>query len=210
MEIFVAYARAIRDDQKAIGSQIEVAYKSDDLSDVQQVIPLPARADYQVHIREMKQKGGKHQAEGYGLRQKFWQGLLTRAVGKTSLHANISPPEKGGLGEKTVVRGVSLDYELLRDESGVGLYIDTGLQEDNKRIYDSLQSHQAEIDAAFGGELSWRRLDDRKASRIVYMSPGGLRSDESQWPSIQDAMIDAMVRLEKAISPQLAKLKTEV
>jgi hypothetical protein len=30
------------------------------------------------------------------------------------------------------------------------------------------------------------------------------------WPSIQDAMIDAMVRLEKALSPFLEKLTTEI
>jgi hypothetical protein len=178
------------------------------LIDVQQVIPLPEAADYQVQIRDKKQKG-KHQAEGYGLRQKFWQGLLTRAVGKTSLHANKSPGERGGIHAKSVLRGVSFAYDVHRDEGGVGLYIDTGTQEENKRIYDSLQSHQAEIDGAFGGKLTWLRLNHRKASRLVYMAPGGLRSDDPQWPSIQDAMIDAMVRLEKAISPHLAKLKTE-
>ena len=209
VDIFVAYAHAIRDDQEAIRSQIEATYESDESDDVQQAIPLSARVDYQAHIREKKQKGRKHQAEGYGLRQKFWQGLLTRAVGKTSLHANKSPGERGGIHAKSALRGVSFAYNVHRDEGEVGLYIDAGTQEENKRIYDSLQSHQAEIDAAFDGGLSWRRLDHRRASRVVYMAPGGLRSDESQWPSIQDAMIDAMVRLEKAISPHLAELKTE-
>ena len=179
------------------------------LIDVQQVIPLPEAADYQVQIREKKQKGRKHQAEGYGLRQKFWQGLLTRAAGKTSLFANKSAGERGGVRATSSLRGVSFCYDIHRDEGLVELYIDTGTQEDNKRIYDGLQSHQAEIDAAFGGELKWLRLDHRKASRLVYMASGGLRSEESQWPSIQDAMIDAMVRLEKAISPHLAQLKTE-
>ena len=44
-----------------------------------------------------------------------------------------------------VHRGELLGYELLQDKSGVGLYIDTGKQEENKRIYDSLQSHQTEV-----------------------------------------------------------------
>jgi hypothetical protein len=39
---------------------------------------------------------------------------------------------------------------------------------------------------------------------------GGYRSDEAKWPAIHDAMIDAMGRLEKALTPHLAKLKTEL
>jgi hypothetical protein len=39
---------------------------------------------------------------------------------------------------------------------------------------------------------------------------GGYRSDESKWPEIQDAMIAAMARLEKALGPHLEKLKMEL
>jgi hypothetical protein len=179
------------------------------LIDVQQVIPLPEASDIIVQIKEKERKGRQDRAEGGGLRKKFWQGLLARGAGKTSLPANQSPGERGGLASRSVLRGVTFSYQLLQDESGVGLYIDTGVREDNKRIYDGLQSHQAEIDAAFGDKLSWLRLDHRRASRLVSMAPGGLRSDESQWPSIQDAMIDAMARLEKAVGPHLEKLKSE-
>ena len=59
--------------------------------------------------------------------------------------------------------------------------------------------------------LSWRRLDDKQACRIAYtVTGGGWKSDESKWPAIQDAMIDAMIRLEKALTPHLAKLKTDL
>jgi RecB family endonuclease NucS len=34
------------------------------------------------------------------------------------------------------------------------------------------------------------------------------RSDHDNWPEIQDAMIDAMIRLEKALAPHIATLKT--
>ena len=32
-------------------------------------------------------------------------------------------------------------------------------------------------------------------------------SDESEWPEIQDQLIDAMIRLEKALSPSIAEVK---
>ena len=60
-------------------------------------------------------------------------------------------------------------------------------------------------------ELSWERLDGKRACRIAYTTTaGGWKSDESKWPDIQDAMIDAMVRLEKALGPFLVKLKAEL
>jgi hypothetical protein len=39
------------------------------------------------------------------------------------------------------------------------------------------------------------------------MMLGGYRDDEFKWGPIQDGIIDAMIRLEKALRPHLAKLK---
>jgi hypothetical protein len=41
------------------------------------------------------------------------------------------------------------------------------------------------------------------------LTVGGYQSDESKWPAIQDAMMDAMTRLGNALAPQLAKLNAE-
>jgi hypothetical protein len=182
------------------------------LIDVQQVIPLPEAAEYQVQIREKEQKGRQERAERYDLRKKFWQALLARTSGRTPLHANISAGEYHWIGTSSGVRGLNLNYTIRQDEGTAELYIDRGPDaETNKRIFDFLRNHKAEIEQVFGGELSWQRLDDKRASRIAYTTLlGGWRSEESGWPGIQDAMIDAMIRLEKALAPQLAKLKSEV
>jgi hypothetical protein len=59
--------------------------------------------------------------------------------------------------------------------------------------------------------LSWQRLDDKQGCRIAYpLTGGGWKADESKRPAIQDAMIDAMGRLEKSLAPHLEKLKTEL
>jgi hypothetical protein len=36
---------------------------------------------------------------------------------------------------------------------------------------------------------------------------GGYRNDPEEWPTIQDVMIDAMIRLEKAIGPFVPQLR---
>ncbi len=104
--------------------------------------------------------------------------------------------------------GLTYNYIILKDRARVELYIDTGDAEENKRIFDALHTHKEEIETAFGAPLDWQRLEGRRASRISYhLSDGGLANRE-RWPEIQDAMIDAMIRLEKAFSPYIRKLRT--
>jgi hypothetical protein len=66
------------------------------------------------------------------------------------------------------VRGLGLNYVVLQDECGAELYIDRGKNSDseNKAIYDQLAAHREEIEKAFGGPLSWERLDAKRACRI--------------------------------------------
>jgi hypothetical protein len=62
-------------------------------------------------------------------------------------------------------------------------------------------------EAVFGEPLEWQRLDDRRACRIRHRLPLGGLADRDRWPEIQEAMIDAMVRLEKALKPQVKRLR---
>ena len=92
-----------------------------------------------------------------------------------------------------------------RKECRVELWIDRGDKEENKRLFDDLRNRQAEIEQAFGGKLSWERLDEKKPCRVrCELKEGGLK-DEGKWPVIQDAMIDAMDRLAKAVKPYIAR-----
>jgi hypothetical protein len=60
-----------------------------------------------------------------------------------------------------------------------------------------------------GGPLQWERLNGKRACRIrKVVAVGGWR-DEPQWEEQQDKMIDAMLRLEAALSPYLQKIKTQ-
>jgi hypothetical protein len=165
-------------------------------------------------------KGGQHatadeeeQPERYGLRLKFWQALLSRPKAKDTRHANVKPGEYVRLGAGSGVRGVPFVYAIGQREGRVELFIDRGggTAAENRDIFDRIHRHKEEIEKAFGGPLAWERLDDKQGCRIAYTTTaGGYRSEESQWPAIQDGMIDAMARLETALAPHLAKLKTQL
>jgi hypothetical protein len=149
----------------------------------------------------------------YSLRKRFWEGVLARAKAMNTRHANIAPGEWNCLGASSGIRGLNFNYCIGKAAGKVELYIDRGADgaEENKSIFDRLHKQKDEIERAFGGALSFERLDDKRACRIAHiMRAGGWRSAESQWPNIQDTMFEAMARLEKAFEPHLAKLKAEV
>jgi hypothetical protein len=173
------------------------------LIDVQQVIPLPEAAQYQIQLREKEQQGRKERAGRYSRRYSFWESLLALGAGKNALHAKMSASERGYI-SASLGSGLNLNYVVMKHENRVELYF---YRHDAKRTFDQLLLHKAEIEAAFGAPLSWQRLDDKTACRIAYeITSGGYQSDETQWPVIQAEMIDAMVRLEKALTPFLPSL----
>jgi hypothetical protein len=177
------------------------------LIDVQQVIPLPEAAEYQIQLREKEQQVRKDRTVQSHMR-KYWESLIALAERKTNLHPNISPSERSWIGFKAGVGGLNYYYVSGQHESRVEIYIDRKDTATNKRIYDELASYRGEIEQAFGDALIWERLDTKQACRISYpVEVGGYRDDESNWPTIHEAMIDAMIRFEKSLSPFVTKLR---
>jgi len=153
-------------------------------------------------------KTKKGLAERYVIRQQFWTGLLERAKAKTRLHANISPGQYHWIGTGAGKYGLGYNYVIRKNDGDVELYIDRGKESEseNKAIFDQLAESKDAIEAAFGGPLDWQRLEGRRACRIKKnIDLGGYR-DESEWPEIQEAMIEAMIRLEEALKPHIARL----
>jgi len=91
-------------------------------------------------------------------------------------------------------------------DAQVELYIDRGDADENKRIFDALYAQKEAIEQTFGDHLGWQRLDDRRASRIRYVIADGGLQDQEHWPSIQERMVEAMARLERALKPHIKQL----
>jgi hypothetical protein len=85
------------------------------------------------------------------------------------------------------VSGVHVSLTLVNKEGciGVELYIN-----DDKELYDSLFDNKDEIENKLGLQLDWQRLDDKKASRILYRIPGLNFDDHSNYDALMNEMID--------------------
>lgn len=131
----------------------------------------------------------------------FLRQLLKKANGKTQLHANA----RFGMHPRVCVsagkRGMTYCYHIFWEISRANLYINDEYKEWNKEQFRFLYQHKDEIEDRFGGPLEWQLLPNRKASRIKYeISDYGVK-DRERWNELQDQLIDAMIRLEKALRP---------
>ena len=83
-----------------------------------------------------------------------------------------------------------IDITLVNKDSliGVELYIT-----DNKELFDKLYSRKDEIEEELGFQLDWRRLDNSKASRIVYHIKGLNFDDHSNYDELMNKTIDLAV-----------------
>lgn len=74
---------------------------------------------------------------------------------------------------------------------------------DNKQLFDKLLDLKEEIETELGYELDWLRLDNRKASRILYYIPGLNFDDHSNYPELMNAAIDKVIEMRKVFKKYL-------
>lgn len=142
------------------------------------------------------------------LRRFFYQ-LLEVAGKKTDLHAGVSPGNNHWVSAGAGRSGLSLSYVIRQDDGHVELYVDfgKGKKRRNKAVFDQLHANRKEIERAFGKDLIWQRLDDKRACRIKKdLNAGGLKNERS-WPRMHAVMVDVMISFEKALRPYIDRLR---
>lgn len=151
----------------------------------------------------------KEWADRHYQRVEFWKGLLAKSNGKMKLFANISPSPSSWIAAGSGRSGITFVYTVLMDRGGVELYIDfdqdTGAK--NKALFDALFAEKEAIEQEAHRALQWDRLNDKRASRIAFRISGSGLTSPDRWGELQGQMVDAMVDLERALRPRLAKVQ---
>lgn len=91
----------------------------------------------------------------------------------------------------------------LRDRVLTEIYIDTGDAETTKALFDSFFDVKGDVERAFGAELSWERLDNRRASRIGFYRDGSIQSSEEELDSIREWMIANLLKFKGVFQQKL-------
>jgi hypothetical protein len=153
-------------------------------------------------------EGVTEEKNRHKIRREFWTEVIRAMATKTSLFQNISPGIQAWIGAGSGVR-VGFNFAAGRAYGRAELYIDRGEKEENKFIFDLLYAKKEAIDTAFGRELTWERLDDKRASRIKSEMPGSI-FDPDQWTELIEFMTDAMVRMENTFKEPLADINRKL
>jgi len=147
-------------------------------------------------------------AERHKLRFAFWEGILEKIKGRTHLHANRSPTKDNWLSTTAGKSGLSYTYNITKDAASVELYIDKGKDSEdfNRQIFNALYIKKNEIETEFGDSLEWDLVEGRRYCGIRWNTNDSGLFDQNKWDSLQDNLIDAMIRLESTLQKYIKKI----
>ena len=181
--------------------------------DLRQIIPTPEAADFMIGMaaKDSEEKSVEgDQRRTPKLRHAFWtQALEVLGERDVSLFENVSPSRDHWLNCGTGVSGCTYALIFSRNQARVVLSLARSDKRENKWLFERLEQQRREVEGRFGDGLEWRRMDDNKASRIVYSKPfDGF--NESVWPEMVAWLCDHIVRLEAAFSEPLSRLNRQL
>lgn len=177
---------------------------------VEQIIPTPEASDFMIGMmaKEDEEKSASNeQRRSHGLRLAFWeQALEAFSQSSCRLFDNISPGRDHWLSAGSGLSGMSFNLIFGKSEIRVEFYMSRPQAETNQLVFDQLFAQKEQIEAAFGAELEWQPLPNRKACRIQYSrAVDGYNKDNGadmiKW------LVEHMTRLEAALSAPIGVIR---
>lgn len=176
---------------------------------VEQIIPIPEAEDFMIGMAE-KEKEQQSTERGLVKREKlrlaFWEKVLSALEDAgVSLYANVNPSKDHWLNAGSGLSGVPYTMIFSQKEARADLSIGRGSKAENKWLFDRLHEQKDAIEADFGAEFEWLRLDDKKASGIRHRKEFD-GYDPDNWPEMIEWLVEHVKRLEKAFGARLKPL----
>ena len=142
------------------------------------------------------------------LNREFWTKLLARIKGESRyFQINKYSTRHWIVSGKTGIPGIAYCLALITDKITVELSLKSRNQQINKERFDELEAYKEQIQSAFGGKLSWERMENKIMSRIAYAEDNSGIYDVDGWDKKIDWLITNLTKLEKALDEPLQQLK---
>jgi hypothetical protein len=175
---------------------------------LEQIIPTREAAEYMIGIsqKEAAEKSTEFVAKNrHRIRQEYWgRALEALRSSTTDVFNNISPSKDHWLTAGSGISGCPFNLIFGNKVIRVEAQISRSSKAENKFIFDQLLLKKDSIEASFGEELSWERLDDKKSSYIRYgQAVDGYNRDN--WPEMITWMVTHIIKLESAFKKPLAE-----
>lgn len=86
------------------------------------------------------------------------------------------------------------------------LYIDLGDQEKNKYVFDQLLNQKEKIESDLGEEVSWERLDNKRASRLALYTDGAIDDSDSDLERVKHWHIEKLLKIKASLGGKIGSL----
>lgn len=139
----------------------------------------------------------------HAVRKKYWQyamPAIREATGTFTYSGDTTSNSVAGI---TSIPGVQALCVANFNAAFVKIYIDVGDKQKNKAIFDRLFTHKSEIEAAYGGALTWNRSDETRSSQISDELADVSIAAEEDWPQMVRFHSIQMAKLLKAVQDYL-------
>lgn len=183
---------------------------------IEQIIPLPETKEYMIDAKEKaKEEKDKSKVveEGEARLMEFWSKLKTDLQEHNiDLLDRVTPRPKYNMA--TWKWSGRFTYCIGRYSIRVELYFNN---DPDKTHIDTMYKFKDEIESNFDGEITWERLENKKASRIKYEMPieqfkaiEGRFNEKTNWEEWIAWYRESMKNFYNAVFPVWEKIQKEI
>jgi hypothetical protein len=176
---------------------------------MEQIIPIKEAEDFVISMANKSREEVDNQEqtkERHIVRKKFWTAYLKEVNKVSNLYQNVSASKDHWISAGSGISGVTYTSVVTGDYIRIELAIWGKSQEDNKAVFDTLYTKKDSIEANFGAELTWERLDDKRMSRVKFERNGVSIFNEEDWDKMFAFMVNAVPKFEAAFKKPIQEL----
>ena len=135
----------------------------------------------------------------YPIRKVIDPEIIKEANAESGAFSNCNPVKENWTNGYFGIQGFNLCCVGNFDSARVEVYLGKADNDENKRAFDIIAAHKAEIEDALGVQLIWDRGNDKKSSKIYYKIDGVGIDNEDDWPVVAKFHAKWSLKLYEAI-----------
>lgn len=144
--------------------------------------------DLVFYLRDESEPDEDEHGSRFELRRRFWASalpIITGAFGNTGPFSGVSPSKENWVNGYFGIDGFKLCCVANHDGARVELHFGKAEKAENRKAFDNLERHKAEIEEALNTSLVWDRGDeDRKSSKVYAQLSNVSIKDETDWSQL--------------------------
>lgn len=141
-------------------------------------------ADLVFFLRDEAELTTDEPGSRHELRRRYWTyalQLIKETHEKDGSFSNVSPGRENWINGFFGISGFNICCVANYDAARVEIVFQKGDKAENKKAFDALISHRAEIESELGISLTWNRADDKKVSKLYTQLSNVSIENEADW-----------------------------